>query len=482
MIWISLVCLLALTSSAFGRSPYGSGYGTSSIPQISNVLTTLRDQTVQRPFLPTIPLATQGYGQQVQQPLPTDWSTSAVPQQDTIVQQNLQSPYGTSLMTPTGLPKTLPIQSFGQGYGTMPGMSQFDQQQVAPVPVVTEADTLCRGQLPETVIPLENARKFVVCLDDGKGVEQHCPKGLFYHQQTRRCERKLGPIENVCVSQPCLNGGQCGQTDSSYQCQCAPGFDGRNCELDARVCQTQQPCGQAQDVRCQSFRLGAALQYICIIQDGVAYGLSPQQAQQSPCQGTDGPQALAVTNNGFIMCDGERMFVESCPGGTVWDDINKACVWPDMQATQQPTSQPIPKPPQLDQQQGYGQSAYGQSAYGPSAYGQSAYGQSTYGQQQRILPKLPLVNQWPVQQIEQVKPVQSYGTQTAIPQQIEQPKVVQSYGTQMQLPQRLEQPQIVQSYGAQMQIPQQLDQPRITQSYGVQQPDRLVPVKQAYGY
>jgi len=52
----------------------------------------------------------------------------------------------------------------------------------------------------------------------------------------------------------------------------------------------------------------------------------------------------------------------------------------------------------------------------------------------------------------------------------------------MQLPQRLEQPQIVQSYGAQMQIPQQLDQPRITQSYGVQQPDRLVPVKQAYGY
>jgi len=30
------------------------------------------------------------------------------------------------------------------------------------------------------------------------------------------------------------------------------------------------------------------------------------------------------------MCDGELMFVESCPGGTVWDDLNKACVWPDM--------------------------------------------------------------------------------------------------------------------------------------------------------
>jgi hypothetical protein len=30
------------------------------------------------------------------------------------------------------------------------------------------------------------------------------------------------------------------------------------------------------------------------------------------------------------MCDGESMFIESCPGGTVWDDLNKACVWPDM--------------------------------------------------------------------------------------------------------------------------------------------------------
>jgi hypothetical protein len=34
------------------------------------------------------------------------------------------------------------------------------------------------------------------------------------------------------------------------------------------------------------------------------------------------------------------MFVESCPGGTIWDDVEKACTWPDMQTSQQ-----------LDQQQ-----------------------------------------------------------------------------------------------------------------------------------
>ena len=33
------------------------------------------------------------------------------------------------------------------------------------------------------------------------------------------------------------------------------------------------------------------------------------------------------------MCDNEFMFVESCPGGTIWDDIEKACSWPDQQAT-----------------------------------------------------------------------------------------------------------------------------------------------------
>lgn len=84
-------------------------------------------------------------------------------------------------------------------------------------------------------------------------------------------------MEDICASQPCLNGGQCLQIDSSFQCQCAPGFDGLNCELDARVCQTQQPCGQSPDAHCQSFRLDAALSYICTFQYGLTYGFNAQQ-------------------------------------------------------------------------------------------------------------------------------------------------------------------------------------------------------------
>jgi hypothetical protein len=65
-------------------------------------------------------------------------------------------------------------------------------------------------------------------------------------------------------------------------------------------------------------------------------------AKPSPCQGVDGTHALLVSEKGFIMCDGEDMFVESCPGGTIWDDVNKFCTWPDMRTNAQ-----------LDQQQGF---------------------------------------------------------------------------------------------------------------------------------
>jgi hypothetical protein len=303
MTWISLICLLVLTSSAFGQSGYGSGYGAAPVQQIPKLLSVIRDQSIQRPLLPSIQIPTQAYGQQL--PVFNQRTLPIVQTDMSLLQPKQYGGYGQGFISQKVLPTV--------NYGIMPQMDQVPQP--APVPVPTQADILCQGQQPETIIPVENGRKFIVCLDVGKGVEQECPRGLVYHQTSQRCERKLGPLENPCSLQPCLNGGQCVATDvSSYQCQCAPGFDGETCELDARICQTQQPCGQSPDSKCQSFRLGAALQYICILQDGLAYGLSPQQAVPSPCQGIDGPQALAVSKDGFILCDGERMHVESCPG------------------------------------------------------------------------------------------------------------------------------------------------------------------------
>jgi len=292
MTWISLVCLLALSSSVFGRSvSYGGGYG-SSLPRVAPQ--------------PIVEM-NSGYGQETFEP------------------KVIQGAYGSSLVSgqvSRVLPSFTEVRSLE--------LESQPQTLPAPLPVLTQADILCRGQRPETVIPINNNRGFIVCLDDGKGVEQECPKGLFYHEGSRRCERKLGPSENFCSSQPCFNGGQCIPTDSWFQCQCPHGFDGPTCELDARVCHTQQPCGSAPDTICQSFRIGAALEYVCIFQDGLFYGLNAQQTHSSPCGDFNGPHSLAVSDKGFIMCNGEKMHVEACPGGTIWDSLNRACSWPDM--------------------------------------------------------------------------------------------------------------------------------------------------------
>jgi hypothetical protein len=432
-----ICCLLAVSSSAFGRSAYGS-YSSAPLTQVPTG--SMRDFTSQKPFLPQLPVQS-GYGQQQsdltnvqqdtpQQPTVTGYGSSI--QSDRVAPQSYGS-YGSQQFT---LPAARPLVSLQQ---QMLDQQNLLQQKIQEAQIITEADTMCRGQRPETVIPLEEGRRFIVCLDDGKGFEQHCPKGLHYHPDSRRCERKLGPLENPCASQPCMYGGQCVQTDvSSYQCQCTAGYDGKNCELDARVCQQQQPCGQSPDVRCQSFRVGAALSHICILQGGLAYGLTVQQAQPSPCHGTDGVQPLTISDKGFIMCDGESMFIESCPGGTVWDDLNKACVWPDMKGLV--STQLADQKPQVTVT-GYGQQ---QQEQRPVV--------SSYGSQ---IPRPALEQRRPMMSLEQ-KPIQSgYGSQISLDQ-----KPIQSgYGSQISFEQRrpmmsFEQKPVESGYGSQVSLDQ----------------------------
>jgi len=487
-----ICCLLALSSSAFGRSTYGtfSSAPLTPMPSVSG----MRDLTSQQqPFLaqlssqtqvpvqtgygqPQVPVQT-GYGQQQTTGISQGWPTRV--QQDTPLQQpipqqqTMSNGYGTQQ-----IPRRQQSMFADQIIG---GPSQFNVPRVIPSPqqqlleqqqllqqkiqetqTVTDADVQCRGQQPETVIPLEGGRRFIVCLDDSKGVEQQCPMNLYYHPETRRCERKLGPLDSPCALQPCLNGGQCGQIDaSSYQCQCPPGFDGKNCELDARVCQTQQPCGQSPDIRCQSFRVGAALPHVCILQNGQAYGLNAQQVQQNPCQGVDGPRPLAISDKGFIMCDGESMFVESCPGGTVWDDLNKACVWPDMQG--------VVTSSLADQvQQGYGQQT--------PTISQPTYGSQAQLQQRPSFEQGKLIS--PLVQT----PSQSFSSQLLLQQQqqphTQQFQLPQQQQQQFQLPQQQQSFQLPQHQLPQQQQQFQLPQHQLTQQQLTQQQQFQLPQQQ----
>ena len=48
---------------------------------------------------------------------------------------------------------------------------------------------------------------------------------------------------DTCVSSPCINGGTCVNTKESYRCDCAPGYNGQDCENEINEC-VSSPCYQ----------------------------------------------------------------------------------------------------------------------------------------------------------------------------------------------------------------------------------------------
>ncbi|KAK7901975.1 hypothetical protein WMY93_018744 [Mugilogobius chulae] len=60
------------------------------------------------------------------------------------------------------------------------------------------------------------------------------------------CER----AEHACLSNPCSNGGSCSETNQGYECQCAPGWSGESCSINVDEC-SPNPCnhgGTCQDL------------------------------------------------------------------------------------------------------------------------------------------------------------------------------------------------------------------------------------------
>jgi len=388
----SLICLLALAGVAFGQN---YGY-SSSLPSQPKFMTQTGFPSNMESFQREVPMQQQttltGYGAEKVPVKPEPIvQTERFIQQERFVQPERFVQHERFVQERFVAPEQYTVQPSSRMINTPRMMFEQQQQQQQPIPE-TEADILCRGKLPETYIPTADGRGFIVCIADGKGTEQRCQPFLYFRPETRTCERKMNPSNDPCESQPCLNNGVCNKLDvSTYQCQCPAGLEGKHCELDARVCQSQNPCSSSPDARCQSFHVGAALSYVCIFQNGRAYGPNPQQIQTSPCRGDDKPRSLFFTDKGFIYCDGELMFVESCAGGTVWDESRQTCDWPDKTIV-------IPK---VLETKSYG---YSEPRTLPI--------QSSYGKIETVQPMEP---RRMMMQFEQPAPVQAYGSSLTLP-------------------------------------------------------------------
>uniref|UniRef100_A0A8C6T537 Delta-like protein n=1 Tax=Neogobius melanostomus TaxID=47308 RepID=A0A8C6T537_9GOBI len=87
------------------------------------------------------------------------------------------------------------------------------------------------------------------CLNGGKcintGPDKYqctCAEGY----SGANCER----AEHACLSNPCSNGGSCSETSQGYECQCAPGWSGDSCAINVDDC-SPNPCnhgGTCQDL------------------------------------------------------------------------------------------------------------------------------------------------------------------------------------------------------------------------------------------
>jgi hypothetical protein len=137
------------------------------------------------------------------------------------------------------------------------------------------------------------------------------------------------------------------------------------------------------------------------------------------------------------------MFVESCPGGTIWDDINKSCVWPDLNGVIGASFDELPK---VSSYGSYSTPSFEQpkiSSYSTPSFEQtkvSSYG-SSYSTPSLEHPKVfrdtPVKSSYgaPIQQktvfLQEDLPTTNYGSKTefTFPQQdrVEQP--VQSYSS-----------------------------------------------------
>jgi len=138
----------------------------------------------------------------------------------------------------------------------------------------------------QTVAHPDDTKQFLVCLQGGRYQLSPCPKGLVFNTHLSRCdystEKETNLDANVCqTDQPCLNDGVCffpafNSTDD-YFCECKQGFAGKNCESNIDDCQRgQTQCGD------DNICVDLINSFMCLCENNKFYGSDCSEKSKYP--------------------------------------------------------------------------------------------------------------------------------------------------------------------------------------------------------
>lgn len=187
----------------------------------------------------------------------------------------------------------------------------------------------CKTKKMEQIQHPFSAHHFILCKQDNSFSVMECPSTLVFNPYLNRCDYTSDMPPPACSSNPCKNNGKCLDLDNfQFKCMCESEFSGDFCERRNDPC-FSNPCsfkGVCINLPIQS------ISYYCKCNFGKTYGLDcSRNAFINPCLTPRENEIEAyfsspISDQLFIQCEREDMFVKFCADSLIWSQKEQACV------------------------------------------------------------------------------------------------------------------------------------------------------------